>query len=151
MPGIDEVKFNAICDHLASNADSLRDTLKKFDTSPDTFYRYISANETKAEQYAQARSKYVEIRLEERDRLNEELLGKLESCNSKIANALQNAYKERIRQIEWDVMKLLPQKYGERRMVELESKVSVAGSLSEARKRAQSAKVSDVNNVEDLL
>ena len=74
----------------------------------------MNADEKRAEKYARARTLYVENRLTERDELNAECLEKMESCDPKLANALQSHYRERVRQLEWDVAKLLPRKYGDR-------------------------------------
>lgn len=106
--------FDKIIDHFSHNADNIHKVLDKFDISKEQFYKVLDSDQRKSERYAQARTLYVENRLAERDRLNEELIGKLLSCDPKLANALQNAYKEQIRQIEWDVQKLLPKKYGDK-------------------------------------
>ena len=109
----DEI-FDQIIDHFAHNADNIHDVLNKFGVSTTQFYRVLDHDQRKSERYAQARTLYSENRLAERDRLNKELLTKIMNCDPKIANALQNAYKEQIRQIEWDVQKLLPKKYGDK-------------------------------------
>ena len=109
----DEI-FDQIIEHFSHNADNIHIVLDKFNISKEQYYKVLDSDKRKSERYAQARTLYSENRLAERDRLNAELLERLETCDPKIANALQNAYKEQIRQIEWDVAKLLPRKYGDK-------------------------------------
>ena len=106
--------FDKILEHFANNADNILDVLEKHNVTTYMFYTVINKDQVKSQRYAQARTLYVENRLAERDKLNRELLIKIQQCDPKIANALQNAYKEQIRQIEWDVAKLLPKKYGDK-------------------------------------
>lgn len=137
---IAEELFDQIIDHFSHNADNIHKVLDKFNVSKHAFYKALDSDQHKSERYAQARTLYVENRLSERDRLNEELLLKIQSCDPKLANALQNAYKEQIRQIEWDVQKLIPKKYGDKIDVTSNGEtLATSTALSQARKRVQTS------------
>ena len=128
--------FDQIIDHFSHNADNIHIVLDKFDVGKHSFYKMLDSDQHKSERYAQARTLYVENRLAERDRLNAECLQKMQECDPKLANALQNAYKEQIRQIEWDVQKLLPKKYGDKITVDhnnldVQRSITLPAKLSE--------------------
>lgn len=105
--------FDKICEHLQSSSDSLHKVLDKFDTTTYMFYQAIRSSEIKSEQYMQARSKYIENKLSER----QTILEKAEvDCkeNPKCANAIAQIAKEKCRVIEWDCIKLIPRVYGDK-------------------------------------
>lgn len=149
--------FDEIIEHFSHNSDNIHKVLDIFNASKYEFYKVLDSDQRNSERYAQARTLYVENRLAERDRLNQELLDKIQTCDPKLANALQNAYKEQIRQIEWDVQKLLPKKYGDKiditsngLSVTREISISLPGKLSDGAKVSTYPESTETNNNDNL-
>ena len=105
--------FDKICEELAISSDNLHKILDRFDTTTHSFYKVLQSNESKTERYIQARSKYIENKLAERQVILDNALIEMQD-NPKCANAIAQIAKEKCRIIEWDCMKLLPKVYGDK-------------------------------------
>lgn len=105
--------FNKICEHLSASADSLNKVLDAYNTTTYMFYQAIRSSEVKSEQYMQARSKYIENKLSERQTILERAEVECKE-NPKCANAIAQIAKEKCRVIEWDCIKLIPRVYGDK-------------------------------------
>jgi hypothetical protein len=118
-PKFNEKVFENICLQLERDGKSIPAICKDNNSNINDFYAWLrtgdaQARKEKNERYARARELYVENRLAYRDEINEEGLRKIENCDPKIANAISSHYRELARQIEWELSKIMPKKYGER-------------------------------------
>jgi hypothetical protein len=107
-------QFEEILEQISAGV-GLNRCCKKVGISIHSLYKYLTLVGASAEQrYARARSEYIEAKLCERDSLNEKCIKELRSCEPKRVHAIQNYYKELARQIEWELGRLKPDKYGDK-------------------------------------
>jgi hypothetical protein len=122
-------KFEQICQELSICGDNIVVVCKRLNSNHQTFYEYLNEdkpgkNET-IERYARAREQYNEIRLARRDEINEKCRRDILKCDPKIANAIVSQAREECRQIEWELSKVLPKKYGERLNVDQDTNLHI--------------------------
>ena len=108
-------QYAAACEILSNSGKGLSYACKEIGISYNSFYKYQDMVGASAEKlHARARSRYIECKLLDRDALNAKALKEIKGCDPKRVNALQNYYKELARQIEWELTRLLPGKYGDK-------------------------------------
>jgi predicted transcriptional regulator len=105
-------QFDKICE-LLSEGNSVCKSCKLIGISTSSFYRYLDETLNAEKEYTRARSIYVDKRLSDREELNEKCHAEMKRCDPKRVNAIVCYYKELARQIEWELSKLKPKKYGD--------------------------------------
>jgi hypothetical protein len=112
-PDWEQDKFDAVV-ALIQEGEGVVEACKIAQFNKDRFYA-LCDKEGGANQRAvdRARERYLEARMSERDEINRQCEATLKTCDPKRANSLQNHYKDRIRQIEWEISKRMPKKYGD--------------------------------------
>lgn len=109
---ISEDQFLQVCD-LISNGSGMFKACREINIATNSLYKYLELTPNSELIYTRSRALYIERRLLDRDELNEKCLHDIKHCDPKIANALQNHYRELARQIEWELSRLQPTKYGD--------------------------------------
>ena len=118
-------QFKMVCQTLSTEGTGLIAACEAIKIAPNSFYKYMEIIGDKAEQrYAHARGLYIETKLAERDQLNAKCLNEIKHCDEKRCNALQSYYRELSRQIEWELSKLRPKRYGDHQQIEIISSVN---------------------------
>jgi hypothetical protein len=110
-------QFQIFCDSI-SHGKSIDDSLLACKTAWATLQKYLDEHGEKSERkYARAREKYLEEHLTKResiiDKYKKEIL-----ANPQCANALSSMCREECRQIEWELSRRMPRKYGDRIQVD---------------------------------
>ena len=111
-PLMDSIKFDTVV-ALIQEGNGVIEACKISGLDKNKFYAICDADKALQRKVDRAREIFLETKLLERDQINRECEAALKSCDPKRANALQNHYKERIRQIEWEIGKRMPKKYGD--------------------------------------
>lgn len=107
--------FEAICDRIETTEYGLLSICKDFGIAYERFLALIKSDMTYEIRYAQAKERQIEALVEQITDLNQQCLNEIRTiADPKRCNAIQNAYKEQIRHIEWVASKLKAKKYGDR-------------------------------------
>lgn len=101
---------------LISEGNSLREICKSKDMpSEAAVYRWLNKLETFRSNYVRACEDRTEVRVEQIAEIEQEMIREVKECDdSKLANALVQAYKQKIDDIKWIASKLKNKKYGDR-------------------------------------
>lgn len=108
-------QFNNFCDITATSTDSKKTICKSIGISDHSIDKYIAIVGDAAERrYARAKVDQIEQYMDAINDLQDECLQELRTIEDpKRCNAIQSAYREKIRHLEWLASKLKIQKYGD--------------------------------------
>ena len=132
--------FEKICATVATCSDGVNIICKSFGVSQHDFYTIKSASPENLEKYARAKESQVEPLLNQITVLQDEMFAAIHNEEDpRKCNAIQSAYREKIRHIEWVIAKLLPKKYGDKIDINADIKgdLLVSTVIDAARKRMQ--------------
>lgn len=108
-------KFEDVCKRLETSEHGLLKVCKTVGVSYDTFLSEVKSNPNAEIRYARAKEQQVETLLEQISDLQEQCLNEIRNIEDpKRCNAIQSAYREQIRHIEWIASKLKAIKYGDK-------------------------------------
>ena len=109
-------QFEEICSIIETSEYGTDKTCTSVGVSGASFRGYMQIIGSPAEtRYAQAKEKQIENLIDQIPVLNQACLDEIRNIeDAKRCNAIQNAYKEQIRHIEWVASKLKAKKYGDK-------------------------------------
>ncbi len=108
-------QFESVCDEIQSTSDGISTICDRLSISTSEFYLRLNSSDDYSKRYARAKELQVEPLLNDIRRLQMECIEEIRGMEDpRKCNAIQSAYREQIRHIEWVISKLLPKKYGDK-------------------------------------
>lgn len=108
-------QFEKICQTIESTCKSIPAICKQFKVSTTHFYALMNSSNDNIKRYARAKELQVEPMLNEIRELQDDCMKDIRNMDDpRKCNAIQSAYREKIRHIEWIISKLLPKRYGDK-------------------------------------
>jgi hypothetical protein len=113
---ITEQQFELICSEIETTELGTDKCAQKIGVSPVSFRQYLEIVGDHAKtRYARSKETQSENLMDRISEIQEQCINEIRTIEDpKRCNAIQNAYKEQIRHIEWIASKLKPKKYGDK-------------------------------------
>lgn len=113
---ITEQQFNQICEQIESSQTGLLQCCKSAHISQQSFYQYIKKiGDSAKERYARAKESQIDNLVDQMEVLENACLTAVETAeDSRIANAIVQAYRLKIDNLKWIASKLKPKTYGDK-------------------------------------
>lgn len=108
-------RFEAVCNTIETTEIGVLKACKINNIGYETFVGMMIGNEALQIRYARAKELQVETLINKIPTLHQQCLDEIRTIDDpKRVNAIQNAYKEQVRHIEWIASKLKAKKYGDK-------------------------------------
>lgn len=155
MLSITREQFDKVCEITATSNKSLVNACKEAGCSYGSMRKYIDLNDENRTEYARAKEAQADFLAEEIVEISDDSSKDEEytEFGTRIENKeFVNRSRLRVDARKWVAAHLRPRKYGDQLDVTSNGEtVSVAGSLSEARKRAAQATIANDTDASDLI
>jgi hypothetical protein len=124
---ITDLQFDEFCDITATTTLSKKKICLQLGISDHSVDKYIAiVGDTAERRYARAKADQIEQYMDAINDLQDECLQELRTIEDpKRCNAIQSAYREKIRHLEWLASKLKMQKYGDSTRVNMDGGLSI--------------------------